>query len=233
MHQSSRLLSKTPALLVLKAIKGLTALTVKVIQVCYRDKLELRFQLLPSKTTYNIPSHMADINECSMQGVCQNGDCLNTLGSFKCSCKAGWVLERNGCVGECLAQFHPILGSSCTNWNPPSPPSLSAPSDLEAPAEQGQCYRIVSESRGCEHALPTYLTQVVCCCTVGKAWGPNCEPCPQMGTGEHGEAGRRSRRDLFQFLLLSLKCCFKARLNIFFHSNELLFFLPVVLSGLQ
>lgn len=110
-------------------------------------------------------------------------------------------------MGEYLAQFHPILGSSCTNWNPP-PPSLPAPSDLEAPAEQGQCFRIASESRGCEHALPTYLTQVVCCCTVGKAWGPNCEPCPQMGTGEPGEAGRRSRQDLFQFLLLSLKRSF-------------------------
>ncbi|TNM84955.1 hypothetical protein fugu_009133 [Takifugu bimaculatus] len=97
-------------------------------------------------------THCEDINECSMQGVCQNGDCLNTLGSFKCSCKAGWASERNGCV------------------------------DLEAPAEQGQCFRIVSESRGCEHALPTYLTQVLCCCTVGKAWGPNCEPCPQTGT---------------------------------------------------
>lgn len=35
-----------------------------------------------------------------MQGVCQNGDCLNTLGSFKCSCKAGLVLDRNRCVGE-------------------------------------------------------------------------------------------------------------------------------------
>ncbi|XP_011609865.1 latent-transforming growth factor beta-binding protein 3 isoform X2 [Takifugu rubripes] len=97
-------------------------------------------------------THCEDINECSMQGVCQNGDCLNTLGSFKCSCKAGWASERNGCV------------------------------DLEAPAEQGQCFRIVSESRGCEHALPTYLTQVLCCCTIGKAWGPNCEPCPQTGT---------------------------------------------------
>lgn len=107
---------------------------------------------------------------------------------------------------------------------PPDPPSLSAPSDLEAPAEQGQCFRIVSESRGCEHALPTYLTQVMCCCTVGKAWGPNCEPCPQTGTGEHGEAGRRSRQDLCQLLLFSLKCSFKARFNIFFYSNEL--FLP-------
>ena len=42
----------------------------------------------------------SDINECTLQGVCQNGDCLNTLGSFKCSCKAGFVLERNICVGQ-------------------------------------------------------------------------------------------------------------------------------------
>lgn len=55
MHQSSRLLLKTTVLTVLKAIKGLTTVTVKVIQVCYRDKLELRFELSPSKTTYNIP----------------------------------------------------------------------------------------------------------------------------------------------------------------------------------
>lgn len=53
-----------------------------------------------------------DINECSMQGVCQNGDCLNTLGSFKCSCKSGFVLERNRCVGEyksSLAFFFSLL----------------------------------------------------------------------------------------------------------------------------
>uniref|UniRef100_A0A8C9ZD29 Latent-transforming growth factor beta-binding protein 3 n=1 Tax=Sander lucioperca TaxID=283035 RepID=A0A8C9ZD29_SANLU len=95
-------------------------------------------------------THCQDINECSMQGVCQNGDCLNTLGSFKCSCKAGLVLDRNRCV--------------------------------ESPAEQAQCFRIASEARGCEHALPTHLTQEMCCCTVGKAWGHNCERCPQVGT---------------------------------------------------
>ncbi|XP_032389950.1 latent-transforming growth factor beta-binding protein 3 isoform X1 [Etheostoma spectabile] len=95
-------------------------------------------------------THCQDINECSMQGVCQNGDCLNTLGSFKCSCKAGLVFDRNRCV--------------------------------ESPAEQAQCFRIASEARGCEHALPTHLTQEMCCCTVGKAWGHNCERCPQVGT---------------------------------------------------
>uniref|UniRef100_A0AAQ5XIT2 Latent transforming growth factor beta binding protein 3 n=1 Tax=Amphiprion ocellaris TaxID=80972 RepID=A0AAQ5XIT2_AMPOC len=90
------------------------------------------------------------INECSIQGVCQNGDCLNTLGSFKCSCKSGFVLERNQCV--------------------------------ESPAEQAQCFRIASDARGCEHPLQTDITQEMCCCTVGKAWGPNCERCPQVGT---------------------------------------------------
>uniref|UniRef100_A0A671YJU9 Latent transforming growth factor beta binding protein 3 n=1 Tax=Sparus aurata TaxID=8175 RepID=A0A671YJU9_SPAAU len=90
-------------------------------------------------------THCQDINECSMQGVCQNGDCLNTLGSFKCSCKAGLV-------PTCL-----FLGVFL-------------------------CFRLASESRGCEHPLPTPLTQEVCCCTVGKAWGRNCERCPQVGT---------------------------------------------------
>lgn len=95
-------------------------------------------------------THCQDINECTLQGVCQNGDCLNTLGSFKCSCKAGYVLERNICV--------------------------------ESPADPGQCFRMVSELRGCEHALPIDLSLEMCCCTVGKAWGRNCERCPQVGT---------------------------------------------------
>ncbi|KAM6906896.1 latent-transforming growth factor beta-binding protein 3 isoform 4-T4 [Xenentodon cancila] len=93
-------------------------------------------------------THCQDINECSMQGVCQNGDCLNTLGSFKCSCKSGFVLERNRCVES----------------------------------EQAQCFLIASEARGCEHPLPTQITKEMCCCTVGKAWGQNCERCPQVGT---------------------------------------------------
>uniref|UniRef100_A0A672GM54 Latent transforming growth factor beta binding protein 3 n=1 Tax=Salarias fasciatus TaxID=181472 RepID=A0A672GM54_SALFA len=89
-------------------------------------------------------THCQDINECSLQGVCQNGDCLNTLGSFRCSCKSGFVLERNRCLA--------------------------------------QCFLMASESRGCEHPLPTHLTQKMCCCTVGIAWGRNCESCPQEGT---------------------------------------------------
>uniref|UniRef100_A0A672P634 Latent transforming growth factor beta binding protein 3 n=1 Tax=Sinocyclocheilus grahami TaxID=75366 RepID=A0A672P634_SINGR len=95
-------------------------------------------------------THCQDINECMMQGLCQNGECLNTQGSFRCTCKPGYVLtERTRCV---------------------------------ATVEQGLCYLMVMEAGKCEHALPTRLSQEICCCTVGKAWGSNCERCPQDGT---------------------------------------------------
>ncbi|XP_029106963.1 latent-transforming growth factor beta-binding protein 3-like isoform X4 [Scleropages formosus] len=96
-------------------------------------------------------SHCQDINECTMQGVCQNGECLNTQGSFLCACKPGYVLDRTRCV-------------------------------VEVTVEQGQCFLMVTEAGQCKHALPTHLSQEMCCCTVGKAWGSNCKRCPQDGT---------------------------------------------------
>lgn len=106
------------ALPVHKAIKDSTAHTVKVTQACHRDKPESRNGNLQYKITfYFSPPDFEDINECSIQGVCQNGQCLNTLGSFKCSCKVGLVLDRNRCVGTYLV-FH-IRHNRCTpKWNP-------------------------------------------------------------------------------------------------------------------
>lgn len=96
-------------------------------------------------------THCQDINECMMLGVCQFGECLNTQGSFRCTCKPGYVLtERTRCVAS--------------------------------PVEQGFCYRAIAETGNCQHPLPTRLSQEICCCTVGKAWGSNCERCPQDGT---------------------------------------------------
>ncbi|KAJ8276559.1 hypothetical protein COCON_G00083110 [Conger conger] len=96
-------------------------------------------------------THCQDINECTMQGVCQNGECLNTQGSFLCACKPGYVLDRTSCVAEPLVEL-------------------------------GPCFRMVTRAGKCEHALPTELSQEMCCCTVGKAWGGGCERCPQDGT---------------------------------------------------
>ncbi|XP_048884167.1 latent-transforming growth factor beta-binding protein 3-like isoform X1 [Brienomyrus brachyistius] len=95
-------------------------------------------------------THCHDINECTMQGVCPNAECLNTQGSFLCACKPGYVLDRTRCV--------------------------------EPPAKSGPCFRMVNEEGQCKHALPTMISQEMCCCTVGKAWGSDCGRCPQDGT---------------------------------------------------
>ncbi|XP_012971462.1 latent-transforming growth factor beta-binding protein 1 isoform X7 [Mesocricetus auratus] len=102
-----------------------------------------------------------DINECQLQGVCPNGECLNTMGSYRCSCKMGFGPD-------------PTF-SSCV----PDPPMISE--------EKGPCYRLVSPGRHCMHPLSVHLTKQICCCSVGKAWGPHCEKCPLPGTAAFKE----------------------------------------------
>uniref|UniRef100_A0A8C0R6G5 Latent-transforming growth factor beta-binding protein 1 n=1 Tax=Canis lupus dingo TaxID=286419 RepID=A0A8C0R6G5_CANLU len=97
-----------------------------------------------------------DINECQLQGVCPNGECLNTMGSYRCTCKMGFGPD-------------PTF-SSCV----PDTPVISE--------EKGPCYRLVSSGRQCMHPLSVHLTKQLCCCSVGKAWGPHCEKCPLPGT---------------------------------------------------
>ena len=44
----------------------------------------------------------SDINECLEEVVCQNGECMNLVGSFSCMCKRGYKLSTNRqqCIGE-------------------------------------------------------------------------------------------------------------------------------------
>jgi hypothetical protein len=46
----------------------------------------------------------ADINECEIDnGNCLNGTCVNTNGSFYCSCHKGFVLSEDDkykCIGK-------------------------------------------------------------------------------------------------------------------------------------
>lgn len=49
----------------------------------------------------------ADTNEClDNPGVCQNGICINTDGSFRCECPFGYNLDYTGvkCVGETASE---------------------------------------------------------------------------------------------------------------------------------
>uniref|UniRef100_A0A8C7KTA7 Latent-transforming growth factor beta-binding protein 1 n=1 Tax=Oncorhynchus kisutch TaxID=8019 RepID=A0A8C7KTA7_ONCKI len=104
-----------------------------------------------------------NLNECQLQGVCPNGDCLNTMGSYRCSCKAGFIPD-------------PTL-STCI----PDTPAVHE--------EKGACFRLVSSGKQCLHPVPAQLSKQLCCCSVGKAWGPRCDKCPLPGTGKVPNAG--------------------------------------------
>ncbi|XP_068116562.1 latent-transforming growth factor beta-binding protein 3 [Hyperolius riggenbachi] len=103
-------------------------------------------------------THCQDINECTMQGVCQNGECLNTQGSFRCACKHGYIFISSQ--------------MRCTQEK----------SDVKS-----LCYRLVGSEGQCQHPISIRMTQQLCCCSVGKAWGPHCEPCPAEGTASFAD----------------------------------------------
>nr|XP_020469567.1 latent-transforming growth factor beta-binding protein 2 isoform X2 [Monopterus albus] len=102
-------------------------------------------------------THCQDINECQLPGICKNAECLNTKGSYRCTCKPGYMLDaaRSHCV-----------------------------SDKAVSDQRALCYRSVSAG-ACSLPLAQHITKQICCCSrVGKSWGPGCERCPLPGS-EH------------------------------------------------
>ncbi|XP_059187069.1 latent-transforming growth factor beta-binding protein 4 isoform X2 [Centropristis striata] len=100
-----------------------------------------------------------DVNECLQPGLCENGICVNTRGSYSCVCRAGYILDASH--GICISQ--------------------SVISD-----EKGQCHRVLGSGQGpssCSLPILRNITKQICCCSrVGKAWGPNCQRCPYFGS---------------------------------------------------
>ena len=61
---------------------------------------------MSSITTINFTMY-TDINECTPSAPCEQV-CINTPGSFQCSCNAGYVMDSNGrnCTGAFIALYH-------------------------------------------------------------------------------------------------------------------------------
>ncbi|KAM6916343.1 latent-transforming growth factor beta-binding protein 1 [Xenentodon cancila] len=106
-------------------------------------------------------SHCQDVDECQLQGVCPNGNCVNTMGSYRCTCKPGYVPDAS--LTTCMS---------------------NTPAVQE---EKGACFRLVSSGRQCLHPVSAQLSKQLCCCSVGKAWGPRCDKCPPPGTDKFKE----------------------------------------------
>ncbi|XP_035169251.1 fibrillin-2-like [Oxyura jamaicensis] len=63
-----------------------------------------------------------DINECKVfPGMCMNGKCRNTIGSFKCRCNSGFALdmEERNCTDIDECRISPDLCGSGTCVNTP------------------------------------------------------------------------------------------------------------------
>ncbi|XP_028817505.1 latent-transforming growth factor beta-binding protein 4 isoform X2 [Denticeps clupeoides] len=101
-----------------------------------------------------------DVNECSEPGICENGDCVNTRGSYTCVCRPGYLLDTSH--GICIS--HKVISE-----------------------EKHQCYRVVSAGV-CSLPILKNITKQICCCSrVGKAWGRKCETCPFFGSAAFKE----------------------------------------------
>ncbi|RXN16421.1 fibrillin-1 [Labeo rohita] len=96
-----------------------------------------------------------DVNECEVfPGVCINGKCVNTDGSFICQCPTGMTVDSTG--RTCI--------------------------DLRTEL----CY-LTHEDERCGAPLPGRHRVDACCCSVGVAWGPECDECPEKGTPEYSQ----------------------------------------------
>ncbi|XP_040901991.1 LOW QUALITY PROTEIN: latent-transforming growth factor beta-binding protein 4 [Toxotes jaculatrix] len=100
-----------------------------------------------------------DVNECLQPGLCENGICVNTRGSYSCVCRLGFILDATH--GICIS--HSVISE-----------------------EKGQCYRVLGSGQGpssCSLPILKNITKQICCCSrVGKAWGPDCQRCPYFGS---------------------------------------------------
>ncbi|KAJ7990338.1 hypothetical protein DPEC_G00299260 [Dallia pectoralis] len=100
-----------------------------------------------------------DVNECLQPGFCEHGKCVNTLGSYSCACRQGYILDSSH--GICIS--HEVISE-----------------------DKEQCYRILNSGPGagsCSVPILRNITKQICCCSrVGKAWGKSCERCPYFGS---------------------------------------------------
>lgn len=116
-HGCGRLHSWCPGKLV-AALWNIFALTKVIIhtmllQIEYATqemRLHLLF-LLATSLPFCLLHFPTDVNECEVfPGVCPNGRCVNSKGSFHCECPEGLTLDGTGRV--CLGKMHAFL-STC------------------------------------------------------------------------------------------------------------------------
>ncbi|XP_052001305.1 latent-transforming growth factor beta-binding protein 1-like isoform X3 [Xyrauchen texanus] len=118
----------------------------------------------------------------ALPGLSKQEICCGTVGTSwgfhkcqKCPKEPSIPLQRPTTMIECPQGYTRLNATRCVAETP------------ALPEEKGACFRLVSSGTQCFHPVSTQLSKQLCCCSVGKAWGPRCDRCPLPGTAAFKE----------------------------------------------
>ncbi|CBY38593.1 unnamed protein product, partial [Oikopleura dioica] len=153
-----------------------------------------------------------DIDECSFNNACINGECKNTPGSYRCACNKGYKYnpEQGICenIDEC--EYNPCQGGTCTDTDGDFKCECGNYQMLDATGRRcidqpnGQCFRSSNKNgRKCaaDSMLPNQMSRQDCCChaaeldrTSSFRLNNKCDVCPAVGTSNFNQLCKGSEK---------------------------------------